>query len=181
MLSWTSLRASYNTKYNWLASSLLERQPYLEVGLGNTLSNTQTKTINGELKFEELYNKSRLLRAVNTSMPPSASQQGGNKDNKDAGAQPLQGGADTKAKPDTIRNKKGKIIKIKKPKKKKKKKKKEKKDPNQLPQVGAIPKTFLRLLTAVKRVGIQYTEDMGTTLPGYMDSTNVMGYNVKSG
>ncbi|MBK8952423.1 MAG: cell surface protein SprA [Chitinophagaceae bacterium] len=43
-----------------------------------------------------------------------------------------------------------------------------------------MPKAFLRLATAVKRVGIQYTEDMGTTLPGYMDSTRVLGQNLKS-
>ena len=30
-------------------------------------------------------------------------------------------------------------------------------------------------------MGIQYTEDFGTTLPGYMDSTKLMGYNYKSG
>ncbi|MFZ9387074.1 MAG: cell surface protein SprA [Chitinophagaceae bacterium] len=176
-LNWTSLRASYNTKYNWLAASLLERTP--EINLGHTLANTQTRTVNGELKFEELYNKSRFLRAVNNSLPPSArntapprtepktAQQG----QKDA----------TQAKPDTIRNKKGKIIRIKKPKKKKEKKVREKKDPNQLPEVGTLPKFFFRILTAVKRVGLQYTEDFGTTLPGYMDSTRVLGQNLKSG
>ncbi|MGQ0738581.1 MAG: T9SS outer membrane translocon Sov/SprA [Bacteroidota bacterium] len=210
LLSWTTLRASYNTKYNWLAASLLERTA--EINLGHTLSNTQTKTINGELKFEELYNKWRLLRAVNTNLPPPAktggsggskgdNKKGDNKrgnekksgDNKDGGSkdnpqQVAQGGMVQQqdgqavtAKPDTIRNKKGKIIKIKKPKKKKEKKVKQTKDPNQLPQVGAVPKFFLRLATAVKRVGIQYTEDFGTTLPGYMDSTNVLGYNLKSG
>lgn len=203
-LNWTTLRASYNTKYNWLAGSLLERTD--TINLGNTLTNTQTRTINGELKFEELYNKSRLLRAVNTNLPPSAgsggvppkdgkkgdSKKDSKKDNGKAdggktqdvqmpGGAVQQGGNDATAKPDTIRNKKGKIIKIKKPKKKKQKKVREKKDPNQLPQVGAIPKFFLRLLTAVKRVGIQYTEDFGTTLPGYMDSTKVLGYNLKSG
>jgi cell surface protein SprA len=29
-------------------------------------------------------------------------------------------------------------------------------------------------------VGIQYTEDFGTTLPGYLDSTRILGYNPKS-
>ncbi|MFN8290082.1 MAG: cell surface protein SprA [Chitinophagaceae bacterium] len=198
-LSWTSLRASYNTKYNWLAGSLLERTD--TINLGNTLSNTQTKTINGELKFEELYNKSRFLRAVNSSLPPNAgsggvppkgdNKKGGKKDNgkADAGgdkkdAQVIgggQAGTDATAKPDTIRNKKGKIIKIKKPKKKKQKKVKEKKDPNDLPQVGTAAKIVFRLLTAVKRVGIQYTEDFGTTLPGYMDSTQILGSNLRSG
>lgn len=185
-LNWTSLRASYNTKYNWLAQTLQERPPFVEIGMGNTLSNTQTRTINGELKFEELYNKSRLLRAANSGVPngPGAKdnkKDGGNVQGATGGA--LQQGAKeaATAKPDTIRNKKGKIIKIKKPKKKKEKKVRQKKDPNQLPQVGTLPKIFLQLLTAVKRVGIQYTEDFGTTLPGYMDSTKIMGYNPKSG
>ncbi len=49
------------------------------------------------------------------------------------------------------------------------------KDPNALPENSAVPKFFLRLFTSLKRVGIQYTEDFGTTLPGYMDSTKVLG------
>ncbi|KAK6020231.1 hypothetical protein OSTOST_14119, partial [Ostertagia ostertagi] len=32
-----------------------------------------------------------------------------------------------------------------------------------------------------ERVGIQYTEDYGTTLPGYMDSTHILGSNPLSG
>ncbi len=37
------------------------------------------------------------------------------------------------------------------------------------------------MATSLKRVGIQYTEDFGTTLPGYMDSTRFLGSNLKSG
>ncbi|MBL7729812.1 MAG: cell surface protein SprA [Chitinophagaceae bacterium] len=195
-LDWTTIRASYNTKYNWLAGSLLARTD--STNLGNTLGNTQTRTINGELKFEELYNKWRFLRAVNMSSPSQPKQggknEGGNKggkgkNNKDDGAN--KGGQDQQlpgqlniqnntstAKADTIRNKKGKIIRIKKPKTKKVKK--PKKNPNELPEVGGATKFIVRLITSLKRVGIQYTEDMGTTLPGYMDSTKVLGYNPKS-
>jgi cell surface protein SprA len=196
LLDWTSLRINYNTKYNWLAGSLLARND--SVNLGNTLSNTQTKTINGELKFEELYNKWRFLRAVNTSTPPSANKAGGKGADKGVDKGGDKGGKN-KGKPgadnnlpaipgveanngakftyDTIRNKAGKIIKIK---KKKIKKVKQPKLPKPLPEIGAVPKFFLRIATAVKRVGIQYTEDMGTTLPGYMDSTRVLGHNLKS-
>lgn len=199
LLDWTSLRASYNTKYNWLAGSLLSRTE--EIDLGNTLSNTQTRTLNGELKFEELYNKSRFLKAVNSDNPPSPG--GGGKDQKDAKKGKKGDGAngDNKTgndikginktenppqlnqetvtvKADTIRNKKGKIIRIKKAYVKKVK---VKKDPNLLPEISSVPKFFLRLATSLKRVGIQYTEDFGTTLPGYMDSTRVLGYNPKSG
>jgi cell surface protein SprA len=201
-LDWTTLRASYNTKYNWLAGSLLARTP--EVDLGNILSNTQTRTINSELKFEELYNKWRFLRAVNSNTPTQPSnnkdkddKKGDNKkgDNKKGDGAKIKDEAgkvsDSKQiaptqqtntdaggfRMDTIRNKKGKIIRIKKVKIKKVK---QKKDPNALPEIGNIPKFFLRLVTSLKRVGIQYTEDFGTTLPGYMDSTRLIGYNPKS-
>ncbi len=162
LLDWTTLRASYNTKYNWLAASLLARTP--EINLGNTLSNTQTRTLNGELKFEELYNKIRFLRAVYSNNPPPPQNKDGKVENK---GQQQPG-------PQQVDTAKG-------AKKKKEKKVKEKKDPNDLPVIGNVPKFFLRLITSLKRVGIQYTEDFGTLLPGYMDSTKLLGYNPKSG
>ena len=58
---------------------------------------------------------------------------------------------------------------------------KKKKDPNQLPFVGAVPKFFVKLATSLKRIGIQYNEDLGTLLPGYMDSTKFLGMNPSSG
>jgi cell surface protein SprA len=193
-LDWTTLTASYNTKYNWLTASLLAKS------LGNTLSNTQTKTINGELKFEELYNKWRFLRAVNTNSSKIPNTPGGTKDpkggknernKKDNGksGDGKSGDGNIKDQPQQIapgqilqgqQNKSDTTKKGKKKKVKKEKKVKEKKDPNQLPEVGGIAKGFFRLLTSLKRVGIQYTEDFGTTLPGYMDSTKILGYNTKS-
>jgi cell surface protein SprA len=49
-----------------------------------------------------------------------------------------------------------------------------------MPELSGAAKTILSLATSVKRVGIQYTEDYGTTLPGYMDSTILMGTNFNS-
>ncbi len=190
-LDWTTLRASYNTKYNWLAGSLLARND--TVDLGNTLANTQTRTINGEFKFEELYNKVRFLRAVNTASVPNNSsdpKNAGNRKDGKSGNGNKDGNSGIVGKDGAVKNdpqkqvqpvagqnpsdttKKGKKVKIK--------KEKVKRDPNDLPEIGKVPKFFLRLLTSLKRVGIQYTEDFGTTLPGYMDSTQLLGYNLKS-
>ncbi|HEY0354624.1 MAG TPA: cell surface protein SprA [Flavisolibacter sp.] len=58
---------------------------------------------------------------------------------------------------------------------------KKKKDPNQLPYVGSVPKFFARMVTSLKRIGIQYNEDLGTLLPGYLDSTRFLGMNPASG
>jgi cell surface protein SprA len=197
LLSWTSVRASYNTKYNWLTASLLAKPQ------GNTLSNTQTRTLNGELKFEDLYNKSRFLRAVyagGTNQGQSGGEgslgggdkgdksSGGSKKNKErtepgagqpqSNAEMTPGADGPKYRYDTIRNKKGKIVRIK------KRKIKKPRIPNSmkpLPEVGGLPRFIAQLATSVKRVGIQYTEDFGTTLPGYMDSTILMGSNIRSG
>ncbi|MBK8952424.1 MAG: cell surface protein SprA [Chitinophagaceae bacterium] len=159
LLDWTSLRASYNTKYNWLASSLMPEAR----ALGNSIANTQTRTINGELKFEELYNKSRFLRAVNTSSHSAGSNnQGSGKDGMqqtDAGKGKNKGKdkkgelknnnqsvqipglqvTEGKFRYDTIRNKAGKIIKIK---KKRIKKIKQPKELKPLPEISRSAKSL---------------------------------------
>jgi cell surface protein SprA len=43
-----------------------------------------------------------------------------------------------------------------------------------------VPKAFAKLLTSLKTVSVQYTEDMNTQLPGYLDSTRVLGMNMRS-
>ncbi len=64
MLDWTSIRASYNATMTWTGASLIARE------YGNTLGNTQAKTLNGEFDFNRLYSKSRWLRALDADAPP---------------------------------------------------------------------------------------------------------------
>lgn len=59
-LDWTRATATYTSTYNWTAASLLAAEQ------GNIIANTQLKQINGEFTFSQLYNKSRLLKAINT-------------------------------------------------------------------------------------------------------------------
>ena len=81
-----------------------------------------------------------------------------------AGGAPRQAGNDSAAKPaaDTTAKRRGQ------------------KDPNGLPTIGTIPRILAQLATSVKRVGIQYNEDVGTLLPGYLDSTQFLGLNFRS-
>jgi cell surface protein SprA len=226
LLDWTSVRAAYNSKYNWLAASLLARE------LGNKLSNTQTRTLNGELKWEELYNKNKTIRALQNGLgasraaaqtrrnaaPDSKNDKVRSRTNRgsgngnqrtptpDAFGQHPRSITDTtrdntyvdgqqkekdSATPsafaptslrfryDTIRKKDGIISKIK-----KRKIKKVKEPSITLPkgprEVGGFAGLALNFATALKRTAIQYTEDFGTTLPGYMDSTQLMGLNLRS-
>ncbi len=199
-LDWTTLRASYATRYNWLAASLLARR------FGNTISNTQTKTINGEFNFEQLYSKSRFLRAVS-----SAPAEGVKKDNKDGknGKDDKQGKDDknpsgdkgdknTKPSVDkmdvkTVNNisdsawakmspkEKRKLKKALRKKLREEKRKLREQKKNTPMELGGAVRFAAGLATSLKRVGVQYTEDFGTSLPGYMDSTRFLGSNFKSG
>ncbi|HVF97285.1 MAG TPA: cell surface protein SprA, partial [Flavisolibacter sp.] len=135
LLDWTTARASYTVRYDWLAGTLLARE------LGNTLNVAQTRNATGDLDFERLYSKSRFLQALNSDQPAPPKPQ------------PQKG--DTTAK--------------------------KKRAPGEPIYISPVPKFFLRMLTAVKRVGLQYTEDLGTLLPGYMDSTRILGMNPSSG
>ncbi|MGN6294774.1 MAG: cell surface protein SprA [Chitinophagaceae bacterium] len=179
-LDWTTLRASYSTDYNWLAASLLARS------LGNTLSNTQTRTINGELNFEQLYSKSRFLRAALT---PPANKPKTNAPTPPKTAKPVTeglGNSVSQALPDSVLAKMTPKQRRKAKREQRRKEKEEKRrlkelSKQTLPEVGGAMRTVAGLVTAVKRVGIQYTQDFGTTLPGYMDSTRVLGLNPRSG
>jgi cell surface protein SprA len=227
LLDWTSVRASYNSKYNWLAASLLAKE------LGNKLSNTQTRSLNGELKFEELYNKNKTIRAIQNRVraprksratssgkagasrkdknksglfkgkgkdargvpPPDAFGQAGNnkvdstKDNTYVDGRPRESQVNpvtnafaapsSRFTYDTIRGKDGQIVKIKK-RKVRKVKEPRVKEPRAKNEVKGFAGAALNFATALKRASIQYTEDFGTTLPGYMDSTQLLGMNFRS-
>ena len=185
-LDWTTLRASYSTQYNWLAAS----NSALARSLGNTLSNTQTRTVNAELNFEQLYSKSRFLRAVNTA--PVNDKANGKNNRNAADSTKQKKPATTKSKVKTTSNipdsLKAKMTAKEKRKLRKEERKKEKEERRKLREqrkntpmdVGGAARLVGQLLTSVKRVGIQYNEDLGTTLPGYMDSTRVLGANLKS-
>lgn len=178
LLDWTTLRATYTADYNWQAASLLARQ------LGNTLSNTQSRAITSELNFEQLYNKSRFLRAVSSGPAPK-------KNNTNTKTPPTTPVNSIPAITDT-RNIDSLLSTMtakekRKFKREERKKEKERKrllrlqNRNPVPEVNGITRFGVNLITAVKRVSIQYNEDFGTMLPGYMDSTEVFGSNLKSG
>ncbi len=178
-LDWTSLRASYTTSYNWLAGSLLATRS--ENNLGNTISNTQTRNVIGELNFDQLYSKSRLLRAINSDAPPRRDNQA----NNNPPVNPLQPKED-KAVTDSMlasmtpkERRKYKREQRRKTREERRKLRQERR--NQPMEVGSAVRIAGRLVTSLKTINVQYSEDMGTTLPGYMDSTMVFGSNLKSG
>ena len=57
---WMTCRLSYAANYSWTGAAPVAYD------LGNTIGNTQTKTIVGDLNMSTLYNKWRWMRALNT-------------------------------------------------------------------------------------------------------------------
>ncbi len=71
MTDWITMRLGYSANYSWTGA------PPIAYDLGNTIGNTHTKTVTGELNLTQLYNKNRWLKALNTKSP---SKGGGSKD-----------------------------------------------------------------------------------------------------
>jgi cell surface protein SprA len=181
MFDWTTLRGSYSAQYNWLASSLLPESRML----GNILSNSQSREFTSELNFDQLYMKSRWLRAVTTSSPGKTAAPA----NQGNAQQPPANPADAKPTLNIEDSVWAKMTPKEKRKAKKdlkrrirewKRKMREQKRNLPLELNGGV-RFALGLATSVKRVGIQYNEDFGTILPGYMDSTKILGSNYRSG
>jgi cell surface protein SprA len=59
-MDWINVRAQGQASYSWNAAALNTQF------LGNTIRNTQNRTINGEFNFEQLYNQWGYLKKINT-------------------------------------------------------------------------------------------------------------------
>lgn len=205
---WVNMRINYGATYNWTAASRLAYD------LGNTLGNTQTRQINGELNFRQLYNKQRWLKAVN--QPKPARQKVKDTTNKKTvkDLRPNSGGNNKKAGPralgddeliyggdtvtiamlasrlsdhelDSVKRifeaRKLAQKKADKEKRKRERKKRRLERRNKIPEVTDVERIGGRLITMAKRTTFNFTENSGTTLPGYMDSTRFLGLNNQTG
>ncbi len=71
-LDWTTVRAGYSASYTWTGASQLARS------LGNSLQNSQQRTVLAELDFTKLYGKWKLLRGLDQAPPkPLSAGRGG--------------------------------------------------------------------------------------------------------
>ena len=58
LTDWIGLRLGYSATYSWTGAAPVAYDQ------GNTLGNTQTETVAGELNFKTLYNKNKWLKAI---------------------------------------------------------------------------------------------------------------------
>jgi len=66
LLDWTSANARYGGTYGWDVGPIIPDDPvYGPINLGNTIKNSNTIQLNGQLNFVNLYNKVGFLKDIN--------------------------------------------------------------------------------------------------------------------
>lgn len=175
LTDWINVRYSYSANYNWIGASRLA------LNLGNIIENGQQNTINGEFDFTRLYSKSKLLNAID--MPAAPSQK------KQPAKAPAANAANAQKDPMAAIPSREEVVKGLSGKKKRealRKWRQQKKEARKAARMlkaneplnpGGVVKTGGRLLTMIKAASVNYTANYSTRVPGYMDSTRVLGQN----
>lgn len=178
LTDWMTARFSYSTSYNWIGAS------QLALSLGNTLENSKENNFSGDIDFTRLYSKSKWLRDLDrASAPPS----------KGPGVLPTAApGKDILGKPirtreEVITDAKGNKLKGKKKREALRKWRQEKRDLHTAQRMQQAPSVMSevanaggKLLTMVKHVSFNYSENYQSRVPGWMDSTRMLGQNWKT-
>jgi cell surface protein SprA len=143
----TSTTYKYTSSYQW------QRRPFAQDSIGNTINNNQQQTINTSFNMTSLYNKvpyfKRVILGINNKkeeIKNNSNPKGKDGKGKDANGKDLKGGPKKDDKDTT------------KPK-----------DPPQIFEYVA------RLVMTLKQATFTFNQTQGTTLPGFQDSTSVIG------
>ena len=127
----------------------------LAVELGNIIENGQQAQVDAQLDFNRLYQKSKWLKQLDQKSKEEDKEKWRNRITKIKDTVVLASG---KKVVKTIR----------------------KVDQTAVPYLGTPQRIFGKLLTSIKTVGINYGEQANTRLPGYTDSTQIVGMNWRS-
>lgn len=150
ILDWTQVTARYGSNYTWFTGPLVldtASQRIILSPLGNSISNNQNISLNGDLNIRNLYNKVKFLKRYDTNVPhpkEKSSLAQKQKENAEKDKKPADQEADAK-------NAKSKTKAI------------------------GPEAFFIRLPLMLKRVSATYTEAHSTTLPGYLPKPKFIG------
>ncbi|HXH18740.1 MAG TPA: cell surface protein SprA, partial [Chitinophagales bacterium] len=197
-IDWLQARGGYTTSYTWITGTLYRDLSTGLIGpnpLGNIISNTRDIKLNGEVDFKKFYEKFRLLRPYNSSKARTeqdwkkkerdkkASEAKKKREKIDSDIEKLKKEIEKlserirELKKDTIPSKGEEIKKLKKERKEKKQRiRKLQTDKNKIinPESPAVS-PFVRPFIALKRVSVNYGINNGTTVPGFLPRTKIIG------
>ncbi len=167
LTDWITARYSYTATYNWIGASLLA------LNLGNTIENSQQNNFNGEFDFTRLYSKSKFLAAINAPSTPAPNAEA----NKPATVNDSI--FNIRPRDSVVYGLKGKARRqaLHKWRLQKRAARKARRDASGPVEVGGAVKTIGRVVTMLKRVSVNYSENYDSRIPGYTDSTKFLGQN----
>lgn len=158
LLDWVSVNARYGFNYGWTAGQFLRNtqgQFTTDPRTGNTIQNSNTKQLNGNFTLTTLYNKVPLLKKINAPKPKPAP-----KGKTESPKKELPGGVkaagDQKAEQDTA---------------------KKKKPAKPLESIGLV-RFVGKFIMGIKTAGFTYSENTGTSLPGYVNYSDILGQDL---
>ncbi|MBT8196432.1 MAG: cell surface protein SprA, partial [Bacteroidia bacterium] len=151
LLNFINVNTKYGFDYSWTAAPLTRNSlNTLEPNsFGNTIQNSNTKQINTSLSMPTLYNKLPFYKNLNKPR-----RKGGSKNSK-----PPENTKDGGEEGD----------------KKEEKKKKKSEGPK---QVSPIVKHLVNFVFSVKNISVNYSETNGTSLPGYIRQSEILGMDL---
>mgnify|MGYP000557821845 FL=1 len=193
-LDWTSLQLGYSTRYDWQAAAVTADS----TNLGNVIRNASALQMNGDLSLTSLYNKSKFLREM---IRPPRKQRGKNV-KFETGMDKVQ-----KGKPVVVRHRLktgdiqarltaggGKNIKLGYESVGRNKIRINSSETleggkllvtgTETPHAGvgnAVARFFVGILTGFKTLSVGYSEDKGTTLPGFLPEARWLGQQSYNG
>ncbi len=198
IIDWIQVRGGYTSSYAWTTGALyrdINTNTIIPNPLGNVINNTQDIRANGELNFKNFYDKFKLLKPYNsTRARTEADWKKGEREKKITENEKRKEKIDKdidkarleieklkeeikKLKQDTIPDKKEQIktkkkeIKTKKERIKKLKSDKAKIQKPESPAVSPLVRPFISL----KRISITYSQNKGSSVPGYLPNTQLLG------
>ncbi|MCW3125350.1 MAG: hypothetical protein JWO03_1008 [Bacteroidetes bacterium] len=201
-LDFVASNVGYSSSYTWVASPQVfddSTQFHKDNPLGNTISNTQNLRGKVDLNFKKIYDKLPFLKTYNSPNPNLGDKKENDKkrdavrkarakimeeidklkEKKDKLKADLAALGNDKAIPDSVAKVKAKQFKkdIKGVKKQIRDKRKDYRSKQMPPD--PIISIIMRPLLSLKTGSIEYRETKGTTLSGFMPSTNLLGNNNK--
>jgi cell surface protein SprA len=141
LTDWITVNTGYTGSYNWM------RAPFSQDTLGNTIQNSRSMNVNGQVNMMNLYNKVPFLREMNKDSKSSKK--------RGSSVKPTDK-ADTKGEADDTKD--------------------EKRDEKTAGNFNII-KESARFLMMLKNINVTYTQTEGTLLPGYGKETTLFGFD----
>jgi len=144
-LDWTQFRALYQGEYSWTAAALNV------TNLGNVIQNGQNRQLTADLRFEQIYTKSKYLRTIDRGQ---------------------QGGRSSRARPPTrTPNRPDRTDDKSEAKDEGDDKKSKRSGPS------TVERILLRPLLLLRNARFNFQEQFRTVLPGFLPASNILGMN----